>query len=76
VRFLPTVDVDNKTLGLLISGHLRLQVGQWIQLDWCDNPSRWVGRLSSGTLWAVHHNGRSVPLATFKHLANQYKLRD
>ncbi len=73
MRYRKIVAVDEQVLSLLMSGHLKLQCGQWIQLDWCSKPSRWVGRRPSGSVWAVHYSGKSVPLAKFQKMAKRYK---
>ena len=76
MQFIPTLTINNSIYSLLCSGHLRLQVGQWIQLDWLNHPSRFVGRLpGSGVMWAVNSDGTKVSLSRFKELAATYRKR-
>jgi hypothetical protein len=65
MKYQATILIDNQIYTQLQNGTLRLQCGQWIQLAWCDKPSRWVGLTKSGTLWAVHY---PVRLDKFKAL--------
>ena len=67
--YVKTITVDNELLLRLMSGDVRLKAGQWIQLDWCDKPSRWVGRMPSGTVWAVHH---PIAMSQFVGMTNTY----
>jgi hypothetical protein len=74
-RYQPTVFVDNDTLDRLERGWLKLQPGQWIQLAWCDKPSRWAGITPSGTVVVQHYKsyrrtGSSYPADTFRTLIN------
>ena len=55
MEYQSTITIDNEKCTQLSEGTISLPMGQWVQLEWCDKPSRWVGRLPSGTLWAVHH---------------------
>jgi hypothetical protein len=55
MKYQSTVFIDNKKHNQLQDGTLKLQCGQWIQLAWCDKPSRWVGLTKGRTLWAVHY---------------------
>jgi len=54
MKYKPTIFIDNEEHNKLQEGTLKIQCGQWIQLAWCDKPSRWVGLTKSGTLWATH----------------------
>ena len=55
MKYQSTVLIDNEKHTQLYEGTLKLQCGQWIQLAWCDKPSRWVGLTKGRTLWAVHY---------------------
>ena len=55
MKYQPTIFVDNDLYTKIQSGEVRIQCGQWIQLAWCDKPSRWVGLTSGRTMWAVHY---------------------
>ena len=55
MQYQPTILIDNEKHTQLQNGTLKLQCGQWIQLAWCDKPSRWVGLTKGRTLWAVHY---------------------
>ncbi len=55
MKYQSTVFIDNEKHTQLYNGTLKLQCGQWIQLAWCDKPSRWVGLTKGRTLWAVHY---------------------
>ena len=68
--YVKTIRVGNELLLRLMSGDVRLKAGQWIQLDWCDKPSRWVGLMPSGTVWAVHH---PIAMSQFVAMSNTYK---
>ena len=65
MQYQPTILIDNEKHTQLQNGTLEIQCGQWIQLAWCDKPSRWVGLTKGGTLWAVHY---PVEIAQFKTL--------
>lgn len=55
MKYQPTIFVDNDLYTKIQNGKVRIQCGQWIQLAWCDKPSRWVGLTSGRTMWAVHY---------------------
>ena len=55
MKYQSTIFVDNELCAKLQSGEVTLQCGQWIQLAWCDKPSRWVGLTRGKSLWAVHY---------------------
>ncbi len=55
MKFQPTVLIDNAKCIQLQEGTLKLQCGQWIQLAWCDKPSRWIGLTKGGSIWAAHY---------------------
>ena len=55
--FFPTIDIDNKIATKLHDGTIRLRAGQWIKLEWCDRPARWVGRTPAGILIVQHYEG-------------------
>ena len=59
--YVPTILIDGHLLGRIQRGEVRIRCGQWVQLAWCDRPSRWVGtRTGDGapyTVWAVHYQG-------------------
>ena len=67
MKFQPTILVDNDLYVKIENGEVKLQCGQWIQLEWCDKPSRWVGLTKARTLWAVHH---PVRMNQFKTLCD------
>ncbi len=50
-----TIPVNNELCTKLQNGEVELLCGQWIQLAWCDKPSRWVGLTKGGSIWAVHY---------------------
>ena len=68
-----TIRVNNDTLNKLVDGELVFKTGQWIQLEWCSKPSRWVGRLPSGTVWAVHY---PTTIDQFVAMTNSYRKRN
>lgn len=55
--FVPTIKVDNKLCTKLHNGDVYLRSGQWIKLDWCDRPARYIGRTPSGVLVVQHYEG-------------------
>ena len=74
MKYQTTILIDNQKYTQLQEGTLKLQCGQWIQLEWCDKPSRWVGLTKGRTLWAVHYPVKAdhfkalcVNIDRFKH---------
>jgi hypothetical protein len=53
--YVKTINVGSKTIDKLLSGEIQFKAGQWVKLDWCSEPSRWVGITPAGSVWAVHH---------------------
>ena len=71
MRYQPTITITNQMLTLLENGFLTLPVGQWIQLEWSDTKSRWIGRTKSHSLWSVHY---PVTMKQFQVMCKNYKL--
>lgn len=60
MKYQPTIHIDNEQLEQIAAGKLKIQCGQWIQLAWTKNKSRWVGLTKAKTFWAVHNHGYSM----------------
>lgn len=59
----PTIKLTESDIADLHAGTKTIQCGQWVQIPWCDAPSRYVGRSPAGSIWAVHchkRGGRNV----------------
>ena len=64
-KYQPTIYIDNEKYIKILAGELKLQCGQWIQLAWCDKPSRWVGLTKAKSVWAVHY---PINMSQFKSM--------
>ena len=52
----------------IISDTLHLQAyqrGQWVQLAWCDKPSRYFGMNERGNVTAFHYPGAAQRFASY-----------
>jgi len=70
--FFPTIKVDNKLCTKLHNGDVYLRSGQWIKLDWCDRPARYIGRTPSGVLVVQHYEG-GYPQDKFRALVRYWR---
>lgn len=73
MKFQPTILIDNDLYTKIESGEVKLQCGQWIQLEWCDKPSRWVGLTKAKTLWAVHYPVTMKQFSTLCQNINRFQ---
>ena len=55
--FFPAIEVDNELCTKLHNGDVHFRAGQWIKLDWCSRPARYIGRTPSGVLVVQHYEG-------------------
>ena len=53
-----------------MNGQIKLQTGQWIQLAWLKQKSRFVGITRGGSFWAIHNTNCKRFFSTVKN----YKL--
>ena len=73
MRFQKLVYIDDVKYDKLLSGEIKLQAGQWIQLAWNLFPSRWVGITDSGSLWAVHFPIKNSQFSTMCRNIRRFK---
>jgi hypothetical protein len=68
--FVPTVFVDNEILHRVQTGDIVLTPGQWIQIAWLDEKSRFVGVTPRAQcFWGVHKHKRNA----FKTCRDNFK---
>ena len=72
MKFKSTIQIGNAELEAIERGELKLQPGQWVQLDWLSKPSRFVGQRTKHCLtWMTHHprnNEFSANRSAFKSI--------
>ena len=56
MRYQKTILLTPEVMAEIREGR-KLQCGQWVRTSINSPPSRWVGILQNGTVWAAHYQG-------------------
>jgi hypothetical protein len=75
MKYTKTIFCSLAVIEKIIDGTIKLQTGQWIKLYKNDPPSRFVGVTNSGSIWALHPNGKTVSRDRFSKMCQNYKCR-
>lgn len=65
-----TIPYTDNIRKVVENGSLVLQRGQWVQLPWLKEPSRWVGLRSTGSVWMTHSHDT---MDKFKTMCKSFK---
>jgi len=74
MKFLPAINLwDNATQQAVISGQIKLQVGQWVRCG-SDKLSRFVCVSPGGSVWVVHPGGEkgTITRSHFTDMVNTW----